>query len=139
MSNRKSIFISYRRADSREFTRDLYDRLARHFQNEAVFRDLDTIPPGANFKQYIERELAQCKIFIAVIGPRWRGIIGSDGKRRLNKPDDWVRREIEYALERKIPVIPLLIKTTKMSRAEDLPGVLKKLYERNCMWVRNDY
>ncbi|MEO0685891.1 MAG: pentapeptide repeat-containing protein, partial [Cyanobacteria bacterium J06649_11] len=121
---------------AKAFTRDLYDRLVKHFQNGAVFRDLDTIPPGANFKQYIERELAQCKIFIAVIGPRWRGIVGSDGKRRLNKPDDWVRREIEYALERKIPIIPLLINTTKMPRVEDLPGPLKKLSEKNCIWVK---
>lgn len=137
MSSPGSIFISYRREDSRGFTRNLYECLAKKLGHETVFRDLDSIPAGETFKQYIERELAQCKILIAVIGPTWLNIADRDGKRRLDDPKDRVRLEIEYALNRGIPVIPLLVNDTRMPPSDELPGALHKLQRRQCLRLRH--
>jgi formylglycine-generating enzyme required for sulfatase activity len=127
MSSQRSIFISYRRSDSKDFTRSLYDHLAKYFGHRTVFRDLDSIPAGCTFKEYIESELANCHILIAVIGPTWLDIRDRDGCRRIDDPKDWVRLEIEYALERQIPVIPLLLNETKLPSEYSLPGKLKVL------------
>ncbi len=132
------IFISYRRIDSRDFTRKIYDLLAEHFGHETVFRDLDSITAGVPFKEYIEDGLSQCEVLIAVIGPMWLQIADSAGRPRLDNPKDWVRLEIEFALERGIPVIPLLINDTKMPEADNLPGLLKALPTRHAARIRND-
>lgn len=43
------IFISYRREETRDVAGRLYDRLTAEFKREAVFRDVYTIPGGADF------------------------------------------------------------------------------------------
>src|ERR1017187_9330377 len=49
------IFISYRREDSIEHTGRLYDLLAKHFGKAHVFMDIDTIGPGEDFLEVIEK------------------------------------------------------------------------------------
>jgi len=44
-----------------------------------------------------------------VIGPRWLAAADDAGIRRLDRPEDWVRRETAEALRRKVLVIPLLL------------------------------
>jgi hypothetical protein len=51
------ITIFYRREDSFDITGRIYDLLAEHFGREAVFRDIDDIPPGADFRRHIDRVL----------------------------------------------------------------------------------
>ncbi|MDJ0701787.1 MAG: toll/interleukin-1 receptor domain-containing protein [Leptolyngbyaceae cyanobacterium MO_188.B28] len=138
-SSERSIFISYRRSDSRHVTRKIYDLLAAYFGHERVFRDLDSIPPGETFKEYIEHELHQCQILIAVIGSTWLESTDRNGHRRLDNPNDWVRLEIEFALNRGIRVIPLLINDAKMPQADELPGLLKDLHTRNAVRMRHAF
>ena len=90
------ITISYRREDTLDITGRIFDRLERHFGREAVFRDIDSIPPGADFRRHIERVLDESDIILAIVGPRW---IGPDNEHvRLASPADPVRLEIETAL-----------------------------------------
>jgi hypothetical protein len=44
------IFISYRRADSRKDASRLYDRLVEVFGRDNIFKDVDSIPPGSDFR-----------------------------------------------------------------------------------------
>ena len=44
--------------------------------------------------------------FISLIGPRWLNAVDANGERRLDKPDDFVRLEIEAALRPEVRVIP---------------------------------
>ncbi len=127
MSNPGSIFISYRRSDSKNFSRKLYDKIAPRFENGMVFRDLDIIGGGIPWKGLIEEQLANCRVFIAVIGPTWLEAT-QNGQRRLDNPDDWVRREIEYAFINGIPIIPVLVNGTSTPKEAELPGpCLKRL------------
>ena len=125
------IFLSYRREDSAGVAGRIYDRLRDHFGPDAVFFDVDSVPFGVDFQEHIESVLSHCDVFLAVIGPHWAG--ESDTGRRIDDPRDWVRIEIEAALKRGLPVIPVLIDHTRMPSEADLPPSLVPLALRNAV------
>lgn len=122
------IFISYRREDSAGHTGHLYDSLRAHFGKGSLFMDLSAIVPGQNFAKVIRTEGASCDALIAVIGNRWLTCTDGHG-RRLDDPSDFVRREIFAALDRGIPVFPVLIEGASMPQPEALPDALKPMVE----------
>jgi hypothetical protein len=82
--------------------------------------------------------VAESRILIAIIGPDWVGHIKDETKRRIDDPADFVRIEISAALERDIPVIPLLVHGATMPPENELPEELKALAYRNGTAVRPD-
>ena len=74
-----------------------------------VHRRGDGIPLGVSFVKVLREEVAQCGVLLAVIGPNWFDMRDEDGIRRLDNPTDFVRIEIAAALQREIPVIPILL------------------------------
>lgn len=133
-----SIFISYRRSDSNDVTGRIYDRLSNHFGRDIVFKDVDSIPSGVDFRTYLNQGAGNCRVLIAVIGSTWLTVSDAHGKRRLDDPDDWVRAEIEIALRRGIPVIPLLVGGASPPGVEELPEALKQLSYQNAAQSRPD-
>jgi formylglycine-generating enzyme required for sulfatase activity len=136
------LFISYRRDDSEAITGRIYDRLSSHFGREAVFMDIDTIPYGVDFREHLSQAVGQCAVLLAVIGENWLDIRFNDGsrsgQRRLDDPADFVRIEIESALARNIPVIPVLVGKVNMPSEGELPeGLLRRLPYRNAAEVRS--
>ena len=127
------IFISYRREDSIAYAGWMHDRLLKEFPRQQLFMDLATLEPGENFVGAIEDSVHRCKVFLAVIGKRWLHAKDSRGIRRLENPDDWVRIEIEIALERKIPVIPCLVGGMTMAKLVGLPKSLAPLTHRHAL------
>ena len=124
------LFISCRREDSAGVAGRLFDRLQSHFGRGSVFIDVDSIPFGVDFRKHLADAVSKCDALLAVIGDRWAAT-GPDGQGRLNDPKDFVRIEIEAALARNIPVIPILVGKTPMPREEDLPPSLRPLACRN--------
>jgi hypothetical protein len=120
------IFVTYRREDMPGYSGRLIDHLRRHFGKGATFRDVGSIPPGEKFEKAIFSAIASSHVVLAIIGPNWLVRNKVTGERRIAEEGDWVRRELEKALERKVPVIPLLVEGAKMPAAEDLPPVLKE-------------
>ena len=94
-----------------------------------MFLDYDSTPVGVDFRNYIKRVFDSCDVLLAVIGPDWMGYDGT-GKTRLSHADDWVRIEIETALKKNIPVIPVLIDRTPMPSRDDLPEDVRDLVYR---------
>lgn len=133
-----TIFISYRRADSASEAGRIYDRLAEHYGRERVFKDVDSIPAGANFPEYIAESIRASDIALVVIGPRWFDASAGWGRRRLDDPADFVRVEIETALRLGVPVIPILIGGASLSPARHLPESLRPLLRQNGLAVRQD-
>lgn len=124
------VFINYRRADSAGWARQLHGELADHFGQDRVFRDV-AIEPGVDFVEHIERVMNAAEVCIVVIGRGWASASNSDG-RRLDDPDDLVRREIERALERPdVEVIPVLVDGAQMPSERELPVSLRALARRN--------
>ncbi len=138
MPDAHAIFISYRRSDSNDVSGRIYDRLAAHFGKATVFKDVHSIPYGVDFPTYIQQELAKCKVLLAVIGPTWL-TVERHGQRRLDDPADWVRVEIETALENEgITVIPLLVGHTRLPAKTELPDGLVALASLNSAQARPD-
>ena len=73
-----------------------------------------------------------------MIGDAWLSAKEKTGERRLDNAGDFVRIEIESALARKIPVIPILVGHAPMPTADDLPEGLRELAFRNGQAVRAD-
>ncbi|MBK9745828.1 MAG: SUMF1/EgtB/PvdO family nonheme iron enzyme [Chloroflexi bacterium] len=133
------IFISYRRADSRKDAGRLYDRLVGTFGKEYVFKDIESIPIGSDFRGVLREAVAQCQVFLAVIGKNWLAIQDVNGNRRLDNPQDFVRVELETALERDTCiVIPILVDNASMPAADELPLVLRELAFKNAAVMRDD-
>jgi hypothetical protein len=131
-----AIFISYRREDSEDSARALYESLLPLFGKERIFIDVEDIVLGFDFRQAVESSLSTCGVFLAMIGPKWLDIATPNdpsGKRRLDKPSDTVRQEIATALKKggNLPVIPVLIRGAIMPTADQLPDDLKDLAFRN--------
>jgi hypothetical protein len=126
-----NILLSYRRNDSSGITGRIFDRLVAKFGSRSVFMDVDSIPIGLDFRQHINDELDRCDVLVAVIGKDWIGARNEGTISRINDEEDFVRVEIEAALERNIPVIPVLIDRASMPKADDLPSSLKPLAYRN--------
>lgn len=131
---KSKIFVNYRRGDSSGHTGRLCADLTRRLGTRRVFMDIDTIPPGVDFVEVIEQAVQACDVFIAVIGKEWL-TISAGGARRLDDPNDWVRLEIAAALERGIPVIPVLVNGAVMPRADDLPDNLQRLARRQAIEI----
>ena len=132
------IFISYRREESVWETGRIYDYMERKFGTGAIFKDVDTIALGDNFRDRIQEAVGQCQILLAVIGRRWLQVHDVAGRRRLDDPTDWVRLEIETALERKVRVIPVLLDDVKIPDRKTLPESLQPLCDRHAANVRHD-
>lgn len=122
------IFISYRRGPDSDAAARLYDQLVRHFDTDRLVFDIDAIPLGHDFHDFLDEAVGGCSALLAVIGPGWLGAVN-----RLRGEDDWVRIEIAAALARgkAVPVVPVFVNDARMPSAADLPEALAALPRRN--------
>ncbi|QPC83188.1 toll/interleukin-1 receptor domain-containing protein [Phototrophicus methaneseepsis] len=136
------VFMSYRRADSADVSGRMYDRLSAAFGQEAIFKDVNNIPIGVNFPDYLLQQVQQCDVLLAIMGPIWANITytsgAKEGQRRLHDPADFVRIEIESALKIGLPVVPVYVGHASPPALTDLPEVLQPLVWLNGIQVRPD-
>jgi TIR domain len=129
------IFINYRRDDAGGVAGRLADSLGAYFGDGRVFRDIGGIEGGANFEEVLRQTAQSADAMIVLIGRHWVSAVNKSGQRRLDDPEDWVAREIAAALERKIPIFPVLIEDAVMPRAEELPDLIKPLSRHNAIAI----
>jgi len=124
------IFVSYRRQDTQSATGRLCDKLQAHFGHDQVFHDIESIDAGSSFPEIIASKIAESSIVLVMIGRHWLDVAGNEGKARLFDPGDYVRLEVAAALERRIPVIPVLVEGAQMPVAAVLPESIAALASR---------
>src|SRR5215208_4629172 len=105
-SDTEAVFISYRRDAGAGYAGRIADALVEHFGEDKVFRDIDSLEPGLDFVEAVERAIESSEVLIAVVGKNWLNVTDAAGQKRLENPDDYVRTEIATALKRNIRVIP---------------------------------
>jgi TIR domain-containing protein/PASTA domain-containing protein len=132
------IFINYRREEASFPAHRLYEDLSECFGEEQVFIDVDTIEPGLPFDEVIEREVSSCDVLLAMIGPNWLELTDHTGRRRLDKPDDYVRLELEAALGRGTRVIPALLREAAPPSSDQLPESLQRLARLQALPLSDD-
>jgi hypothetical protein len=116
----------------------MYDRLILHFPIDRVFRDLDSLPIGKPFPQALDEALTNSSVALVVIGPTWVTTINEDGRLRLEDPNDFVRREVEMALDAEFPVVPVLVSHAAIPKENELPESLRPLCRHQSVSVRPD-
>lgn len=65
------ISISYRRDDSTGWAGRLSEHLKGRIGHESNFMDIDTIAPGVDCSETLQKAKSSCDVLLAVIGPEW--------------------------------------------------------------------
>lgn len=133
-----SIFLAYRRSDSLTMVNRIRARLAEHFGEFAIHSDMDAVPIGMDVRNYLGVGVTQSKVLLAIIAPQWLTSIDPRSNRRIVDPDDSVRIEIEAALKRGMPTVPILVDDARLPASGELPPSLGSLAAYNGMVVRQD-
>ncbi|WP_329339885.1 toll/interleukin-1 receptor domain-containing protein [Streptomyces sp. NBC_01352] len=122
------VFINYRRVDRdhEAVVRELYERIERYFGEDQVFLDSASLVPGRRFPDMLKERVADCEVLLAVVHAGWADTRDATGARRLDDKDDWVRREIELALECGRTVVPVLLDDATMPKEEELPESVRE-------------
>ena len=130
----KKIFLSYRRELSKYEARSVY----QHLRSEGydVFMDVESIDSG-EFAAIILNQIAARPHFLIILTP---GALA-----RTKDRNDWLRREIEFALEQKRNIVPVMMSACNFEDEEkrhprkELPGKIKELKKYNWLNVHDDY
>ncbi len=131
-----AIFISYRRQDTQDVVSRLYDQLIARFGHDNVFMDMSSIPLGVDFRQILVDAIHRSSAMLVVIGADWLGAESREGVRRLDVPNDFIRLEVETALQAKLAVIPLVVDDARMPDSSELPDSLSELALQNAIRIR---
>jgi tetratricopeptide (TPR) repeat protein len=126
----KTVFISYRRADY-YIALAVYQDLTRHGYD--VFFDYESIKSG-DFEQNIIQNIKGRAHFIVILTPL--------ALKRCNEQGDWLRREIELALEVKRNIVPLMFDNFNFDDPEIkkyLTGKMELLKKYNGLHVFKEY
>ena len=121
----RGIFLSYRREDAGPYARLLQFQFRERIPEARVFMDLDSIEPGLDFAEVIREAVYSCTVLVALIGRQWVTLNDEEGRRRLDNPDDYVRFEVQAALEHGVRVIPVLVDGARPLRQQQLPSGLR--------------
>ncbi len=124
------IFLSFRRADSKSFADNIYDALVQAFGRENILSDVQDIPFGVDFRDYLWDEIAKQDMVLVLIGRGWSAVRDDLGRKVIENPADMVRMVIEIALQQKKMLIPILIGGASMPIATDIPESLQELCYR---------
>lgn len=131
------IFINFRNQDAQFAPPLVDDALVKEFGPDRVFRDKRSMRAGTDFPPALQAALEEATVLLALIGPNWLTASNEKG-RRLDDPEDYVRREICRALKRNIRVIPILLNDTPLPTVAELPDCLKPLAVRQRMRLRQN-
>jgi hypothetical protein len=131
------IFLSYRRADQQGTTGRLFDHLVQAFGRDTIFYDVDKVPHGEDFREFIDKTIRNCRVVLVVMGPAWLTLSDEKG-RRLDQANDPVRIEIETALSRGKKIIPVLIDDARMPDEAVLPPTIVRLAPQNAAPLHNN-
>ncbi|HYK36867.1 toll/interleukin-1 receptor domain-containing protein [Alloacidobacterium sp.] len=126
----KTVFISYRRTNF-PWALAIYQDLTQHGYD--VFFDFNSIPAG-DFETVILENVRARAHFLVLLTP--------SALERCSEAGDWLRREIETALDEKRNIIPLMLEGFSFSTpaiADQLTGKLALLRKYQAVGVPAEY
>lgn len=125
------VFINYRGNDTKAYGALAYTTLVQRFGEDLVFLDSESIGPGADFEYLLLSLVRKSAVLLAVMGPDWL-LADATGRRQIDDPQDWIRRELKAAFTAGVSVIPVLTDGATMPVSSDLPADVAKL--SRCQW-----
>lgn len=130
-----TVFVSYRRSDTGGEAGRLSDTFQQKLGEGLAFRDVASIPLGAQFDSVLERELTAARIVLVLIGPAW---LTELEQRRMQPERDYLRVEVATALAKGKRVIPVLLKGAALPPAQALPEDLGALARHQAVTLRDE-
>src|SRR5689334_16404102 len=128
MQVEKTVFISYRRTNAMT-ARAVYQHLKA--QGFDCFLDSESIDSGS-FERIILNQIAARAHFVVILTP--------SALERCAEPGDWLRREIEYALDNERNIVPLMFDGFRYSDVRKyLTGKLDVLPKYNSLEIPTAY
>jgi hypothetical protein len=113
------IFLNYRRSDAEAWADRLYERLTARLPQLDIFMDIvGKIPLGRPWATWLDSQVAECDLMLVLIGRSW---VAEFEARDRPAERDYVRVEIESALARQIPVVPVFLGDTPVPPEDSLP------------------
>ena len=117
------IFISYRRNGGFEPAQRLYESLVK--RGFSVSFDLETLRSGSFDRELMER-IELCRDFVLIVD---KHCFDKTLDKKFNSENDWVRREVAYALQLKKNVIT--VKLPGADFPDDLPEDIAEISMKN--------
>jgi len=133
---KNGIFISYRHEGGSTIANIIYDELCQHFIRENIFKDVNSLNPGADFKEEIRKAISLSCCMLVLIDKTWAGQKDASGKIRAFQKDDFVRFEIRTAVENGLAIIPLLFEGGQMPDSSKLPKDISLLCSRHAYTIK---
>jgi hypothetical protein len=123
------VFLSYRRSESSFTARSIFQYLFA--KGHDVFMDVESINNGT-FDVILEQIRARIH-FLIILSPHTLD--------RFLEPGDWLRREIEYAMEKQRNIVPVLVEDFKFDKKAKkyLTGKLEELPGINGLTLTHEY
>ena len=119
------VFVSYRHDDSEADAGRLYDTLAAELGQDAVYKDVENITIGRNWKRAVREALADSAAVLFVMGPDWR----------LSPAIEF---ELQLALASNVPVVPILVRRADLIQlTSGLPAPISEISERKAVTVNH--
>ena len=131
-----SIFISYRRQEAAADAGRLAEKLVG--DGYPVFIDVVDIHASDRWREKIQQAVSNCALLLAMIGRDWLEMKDAHGGRRIDNSGDFMRIEIEAALQRDVPVIPVLIRNAETPESSELPTSLQAMFDRQAEVIRDN-
>lgn len=131
-------FLSYRKLDTQDISSHIYDRLQLHFGKDNIFIYPNSVPYGTDFMVYICDKIPKCDYFLVIIGDRWLEKDQRTGKCYIENEEDYVRIEIEKALQCNIKIIPVLVHDAKVpNNLHELPKSIQRIFDYSAAIVKD--
>lgn len=125
------VFISYRRDGGFETAKHLNDLLVR--DGYSVSFDIDTLREG-NFDNTLLERIEQCSDFLLIVNKdAFARMLDLDS----HPEEDWLRRELAYALQLRKNIIPVLLAGASFPNL--LPDDVKEVRSKNGPKYSKDY
>lgn len=126
------VFINYRRRQSLAEAQYLATVLEKDFKGR-VFIDVRGIDGFSDWFEMLKQQVAGSAALISIIGKDWLVPLDRKDHPSGEAPKDCVRFEIAEALQRHVPVLPVLLDGAAMPKADELPADLQELPRRQAM------
>ena len=133
------IFVNYRTRGGKEVAYSCDRVLSARFGPDSVFLARKSIEPGNNYIDVLVRTARRSHVLLALVDEEWLDAPDRNrpGKRALDNPQDWVRREIEEALASGVLIVPLFIgRRVEQLDPRRLPRSIADIAE--CQYTRVD-
>jgi hypothetical protein len=119
------LFLSYRVATAAPHVGRLYDRLAVHFGEAAIFYDRGCLHPGDLWRERLQQELHGSAAVLPIVDPRWSASFAEH-----QDTEDMALFELETAVQLQKTIVPLRVGGAAIPTPDELPSTLWSIFDR---------